>query len=244
MNHQILNRVLLVIFATAITGCMSPAVRRNGFVKWNYESVIPQIQKAHKKMPVSITIDDLTHAPSEWDMNLPGGILRVVPIACLMSPPISYENCTHDPMGTQINLKHNEVEHILCDELTQAGLFKDVSVDNLHSDFKVTGKIDFEYDMNVHMSGLGVLYPLLVVPVVALPHSKLDYVCKAHLQVISTKTGAVVFSNKYEKESHQQWWPLCTQARLWKPFGEEVFPQIVSAFLTDIQNTPKSSWYQ
>jgi len=236
----------MAALAALSSGCMSSAVRTDGFVGWNYRSAVAQTDaQSQTRIPVSIQIESLDHGPASVDMGMPGGILRVVPILSLISSPFVYVNSVPDGKSlglTEIRLKTNELEGILAGEITKADLFEKATVGGTDGDFLIKGDVALRFEMQRHFSGLGILY-IALLPALLLPADAETFKCEAHFEIVSTRSNTTVLSKDYVAKSRWQCW-IYNQPRIWESYGDEVFPKIVDSLLADMKALPRSAWDQ
>lgn len=192
-----------------------------------------------KQIPFTLRIADLASKPSS-SRTMPGAVLVFFPIASIFASGETV-NMVKTPF-MDIPLEEMELESLLVEELRHRSLFKDVMLGSGDSDFLLTGTINYTFRGRDHLSGLGIAFPLMGWPTLALPMKTVGGSLDAEVQIVSAKTGNVVMAGKYRFEDKNTYWLLGEGHPLDGGVCEVLFPQLVDALQADIASVPTGHW--
>lgn len=236
---RVFGWTLVVSFSVTVFSCAVPPNEfyRDGIVAWNYHSLVEQ-----RNAPIiaSIRIDDVKSEPPS--IEAPAlGIIKVIPVVCLIPIRNVYVNQVHERSYPVYNiwgfaeqtepLRKNEIERILSEEIKRARIARDVILDNGQSNFTIRGSINFSYSIDGHVSGLGLFYSFLS-PI--LPGSTDSFHCQAHFDVLSCDGLRILMSKDYEAHDKHQYFLFGTSDRRWMTYGKKILPIIIRDFIRDL----------
>jgi hypothetical protein len=222
---------------------MSDAVREEGIVAWNYRSTVEASAAApRERIPVSVSVGRIGSGDVSQDVGGVAGALRLLPLLSFAAPPIVFINSVPGDISGCVPIKPGELQRIIAQEAMKAGVFDTVSMSDEASDFEITGDVNLRLDMYRHMGGLGMAYTLSAVGELLLPGDFEAFSCRAHLQVTCRESGKTVLSKDYEARTGWHCWWLYNSTRIWECYGQDVFPQVVEAFLNDVKAVPADAW--
>jgi len=246
---------LAALLGAAMAGCMPP-LREKGLIGCSYRSVVgPEGRRTpagRELIPVSVRVDPIRLSPPHrlWRGDVPW-TAALIPVAGLFLPPnqecvnalairseAELRNCPED-LAT---LQHGEVQKLLSQEIGKSGLFAAVGCqESMVGDYVLRGKCDLKFIEHRHYSGLGIFF-IGLLPIFTCPTSTNDMSCAAHFEVVSRDGGRTLLSKDYESHIHYVVW-VYNSGRVFRAYGRELFPQIVTQLIEDLEAIPHDRWH-
>ena len=145
-----------------------------------------------------------------------------------------------------MKLKQWEMGKLIAQDFSKNGIFKDIVWGDSApaKEFDIRGSFNYQTSTYFHFSGLGELvYSISLLPLLTLPMNSFNYGCQAHFDVVSTRTGKVIFSQDYsEKYGYTKGMTWGNNPALFFPFSERLVPELIRKFAVDLQKIPQDSW--
>lgn len=234
-GRNLLGSLLVITAMLMLLGCSKNV--KMGLVNGYYSMVVKNGEQAIEKNQVTIRINDLeSNPPSRKEPIIV--LIKIFPLISLI--PIHAVETNKIRRVTE--LRYDEVEEILLKELQKSGIVEDVTYKGEPKDYDIRGKINFIFKENTHFSGLGFLLYYGILQMLTLPWSSAQFICEAHFDVVSADGTRVLLSKDYYARSKWQYHILYDNDRLLSSHGQEVLPQIVTQFISDLKALPQSVW--
>jgi hypothetical protein len=160
----------------------------------------------------------------------------LVPVLDILVPSIRSVNCE---MSNMTRLDRMEVERIFAQEIRRARLVESVTLGAEPADLEVRGRVEF-LTVGGADRGLGIL---AIIIDMAVPRKifREHQTAKAHLELWAIGHSTAILARDYATERRGRHTAL-SQDPVDRAWGEELVPQIVAQFISDLRALPPDAW--
>jgi hypothetical protein len=262
------RRLVFAIAFTAFISLSGCAVLHpeKGIVAWNYHflsgSVPIDSRLRRPDIPVTLRIEEMMSDSPRYEHKFGYVLLSLtLPVLGLFLPPAvtsvnswtfkRYDLRPDLPAGgfyialgetfKKIDLKPDEFECLLAEELRRSGLFGNITCgSDAPSDYVLRGTFNLRYQQYAHASGFGIFY-LGLLPLFVLPGATEQTTCTARFEVIQMTSGRLVLAKNYKVELKYLVW-FYNSMRFAHIYGEVLVPKLVAQFIDDLRSLPPDAW--